>query len=213
MIHIKVFTFNPFYENTYIIYDETKKGVIIDPGCYEKREQEELVDFISINELSIVYLLNTHCHIDHVLGNQFVKDTYQVPLQTHELEEQVLRAVKIYAPSYGFAKYHDSHIDMHLKKGDIVSFGEIKLKVLFVPGHTPGHIAFYNEEEKICFAGDVLFKESVGRTDLPGGDFDTLVKSIQKELFTLPEEVTIYPGHGPSTTIGHEKKHNPFVEG
>ena len=213
MMHIKIFTFNPFYENTYIVYDETKKAVIIDPGCYEKREQEELDDFISVNELSIVYLLNTHCHIDHVLGNQFVKDTYQVPLQTHELEEQVLRAVKIYAPSYGFAKYHDSHIDTHLKKGDIVSFGEIKFKVLFVPGHTPGHIAFYNEEEKICFAGDVLFKESVGRTDLPGGDFDTLVKSIQKELFTLPEEVTIYPGHGPSTTIGHEKKHNPFVEG
>lgn len=210
MLNVQAFTFNPFQENTYILYDDTKECVIIDPGCYEKEEKDELTSFIEINNLKVVELLNTHCHIDHVLGNKFVKEYYKVKLTYHRLEEATHRAVKAYAPNYGFIKYEEALADRFVEEGDKIRFGNTELDIVFVPGHAPGHVAFYNTEQKTCISGDALFYDSIGRTDLPGGDFDTLIKSIHTKLFTLPDDMTVYPGHGPKTTIGREKKHNPF---
>lgn len=205
------FTFNAFSENTYILSDDTKECVIIDPGCYDKSEKQQLAKFIENEGLKVVRLLNTHCHIDHVFGNKFVADTYKVELEIHEKDLEILRAVPTYAPNYGFPNYEEQLPGAFLKEGEKVKFGNTELDVIFTPGHSPGHVVFYNKEKKICIGGDVLFQSSIGRTDLPGGNFDTLIQSIKKELFTLPDEVTVYPGHGPETTIGHEKKHNPFL--
>ena len=204
-------TFNQFQENTYLLHDDTKECVVVDPGCYEKHEQEELKKYISDNELKVVRLLNTHCHIDHVLGNKFVADTYKVELEIHPDDEQTLRSVPAYAPVYGFPMYAEQLPAKYLKEGDPVKFGNTELEVIFAPGHAPGHVVFYNKEEKKVIGGDVLFQGSIGRTDLPGGDFDTLIQSIKTKLFTLPDDVTVYPGHGPETTIGYEKKYNPFL--
>jgi len=211
MPQIQMFTFNAmFQENTYVVYDESKECIIIDPGCYESDEQQTLAAFISSQNLQVKYLLNTHCHIDHVLGNDFVKETYRVPLKLHRTELPVYQAVKTYADVYGFPGYREAPVDGYIEEGEQIRFGNTELKTLFLPGHAPGHIAFYHEEEKCCIAGDVLFAGSVGRTDLPGGDFDTLIKSIREKLFLLPDDTVIYPGHGPVTTIGQEKATNPF---
>ena len=210
MLHIQVFVFNPFQENTYVLFDETKEAVIIDPGCYEGDEKKELTEFVRENDLNVTKLLNTHCHIDHVLGNAFVKETYKTELYLHRKDEPVLKAVIAYAPNYGFQQYHEATADHYLEEGDEVSFGNQKFKVLFVPGHSPGHVVFYNEKEKVVIGGDVLFKNSIGRTDLPGGNAEALINNIHQKLFTLPDDVTVYPGHGLTTTIGFEKVTNPF---
>ncbi|WP_187261187.1 MBL fold metallo-hydrolase [Pontibacter beigongshangensis] len=204
-------TFNPFQENTYLLHDDTKECIVIDPGCYEKQEQQELKQYIAEHGLKVVRLLNTHCHIDHVLGNKFVADTYGVELEIHETDLQTLRSVPVYAPSYGFPMYAEQAPGAFLKEGEPVTFGNTELQVFFTPGHAPGHVVFYSEKDKACIGGDVLFRSSIGRTDLPGGDFDTLIRSIHTKMFTLPDDVTVYPGHGPETTIGFEKKHNPFL--
>ena len=204
-------TFNQFQENTYLLHDDTKECVVIDPGCYEKYEREQLKKYIQDNNLKVVRLLNTHCHIDHVLGNKFIANTYNVDLEIHPDDEQTLRSVPVYAPAYGFPMYEEQLPAKFLKEGDTVKFGNTALEVIFAPGHAPGHIVFYNRLEKILIGGDVLFNESIGRTDLPGGDFNTLIQSIKTKLFTLPDDVTVYCGHGPETTIGHEKKYNPFL--
>lgn len=210
MLQVKKFTFNPFAENTYVLFDDTKECVVIDPGCYEKKEQQELIDFIESNKLIVTKLINTHCHIDHVLGNAFVKRTFNVKLYIHPIEEAMLRAVKTYSSNYGFHQYEDSTPDVFITEKDTLDFGEQKLKILFVPGHSPGHIAFYNEQAKILLGGDVLFENSIGRSDLPGGDFNTLINSIHEKFFTLPDDVTVYCGHGEETSIGFEKRTNPF---
>ena len=210
MIAIQSFVFNAFQENTYVISDETKECVIVDPGCYDDDEKKELSDYISDHQLKVRILLNTHCHIDHILGNDFVKQKYDTKLYIHQTEEFVLNAQKVLAPHYGFNRYQEAKPDGYLAEGDVIEFGLQKFAVLFVPGHSPGHIAFYNEKEKVVLAGDVLFQNSVGRTDLPGGNHNTLVNSIHKKLFTFPDEVTVYPGHGGETTIGVEKRTNPF---
>lgn len=210
MIHIQALTFNPFEENTYLLYDETGEAVIIDPGCYEKEEEEELKSFISSKKLTPKLLLNTHCHIDHVLGNDFVKGNFNVPLLIPPLEKPVLKSVSAYAPNYGFNHYHEALPDGDLKEGELVEFGASTLEILFLPGHSPGHVGFYERNQKFLIGGDVLFYHSIGRTDLPGGNFDTLLSSIHQKLFTLPGEVKVYPGHGPPTSIGEEKIHNPF---
>ncbi len=210
MIAIQSFVFNAFQENTYIISDETKECVVVDPGCYDDDEKKELSDYVLDQKLKVRMLLNTHCHIDHILGNEFVKQKYSTKLYIHQTEEFVLNAQKIFAPHYGFNRYQEAKPDGYLVEGDVVEFGAQKFAVLFVPGHSPGHIAFYNEKEKVVLAGDVLFQNSVGRTDLPGGNHNTLIDSIHKKLFTLPDEVTVYPGHGDETTIGVEKRTNPF---
>lgn len=210
MLEIRSLVFNGFQENTYVLYDETKSCVIIDPGCYDPYEKEELTELIAHHELTVTAILNTHGHIDHVLGNSFVRDKYKVKLYISAVDEPVMRAVKAYAGNYGFPQYQEALPDAYLKEGDVFTFGNQKLKVLFVPGHSPGHLAFYNEENKIVIGGDVLFRNSIGRTDLPGGNFETLIQSIHQKLFTLPDDVTVYPGHGPETTIGYEKRTNPF---
>lgn len=210
MLRIKKFTFNPFGENTYVLFDDSKECVVIDPGCYEKAEQQELTAFIDSNQLVVKMLLNTHCHIDHVLGNAFVKRKFNVGLFINAIEEPLLRAVKSYASNYGFFQYEDSVADGFLTEKDVVAFGEQKLQILFVPGHSPGHIAFYDEASKILVGGDVLFENSIGRTDLPGGNFNTLINSIHEKFFTLPDDVTVYCGHGEETSIGFEKRTNPF---
>ncbi|EMR04554.1 MBL fold metallo-hydrolase [Cesiribacter andamanensis] len=211
MIQVQSFTFNPFAENTFVLYDdESLEAAIIDPGCYEPEEQEQLQAFIEQKGLTPTLLLNTHCHIDHVLGNWFVKKTWKLPLQIHRLDEQVLRAVPTYAPMYGFSRYQPTEADAYLEEGQELKLGAHALSILFVPGHAPGHVVFWQQEQKFCIGGDCLFNGSIGRTDLPGGDHDTLIKNIREKLFTLPDDTTVYCGHGPATSIGHEKKHNPF---
>lgn len=210
MIQIQNFVFNPFMENTYVLYDETNEAIIIDPGCYEQAEKDELVDFIESKGLKVVKLINTHCHIDHVFGNAFVKKKFQVSLCIHQEDEATLKSVEVYAPAYGFQDYQTNEADEFFKEGDQVKFGNSTLDILFTPGHAPGHVVLVNQDQKICIGGDVLFDGSIGRTDLPGGDFDTLIKSIHEKLFALPDDVTVYPGHGGTTTIGKEKVSNPF---
>ncbi|MCE7863864.1 MAG: MBL fold metallo-hydrolase [Bacteroidetes bacterium CHB5] len=210
MMKVQTFTFNPFQENTFVVYDESGEAAIIDPGCYQAHEKTALSQFIDLNKLTVKLLLNTHCHIDHVLGNDFVKSKYNVPLLIHEKELPVLKAVKSYASNYGFATYQEALPDRFLKEGDWVSFGNTKLQVLFLPGHAPGHIGFYQAETNSLLSGDVLFENSIGRTDLPGGDHNTLIQSIRQKVFVLPDETVVYPGHGNTTTVGEEKISNPF---
>lgn len=210
MLEVKKFVFNPLMENTYVLFDETGDCIIIDPGCVEKWEENQLTEFIQSKKLTVKKLINTHCHIDHVLGNAFVKRQFNVDLFIHPIEEAMLRAVKSYASNYGFFQYQESTPDHFLNEGDTVAFGNQLLNVLFVPGHSPGHIALYHPLTKTLISGDVLFENSIGRTDLPGGNFEVLIKSIHQKLFTLPDDVTVYCGHGPETSIGFEKRTNPF---
>ena len=205
-------TFNPFQENTYIIWDDTKDCIIIDPGCYEEEERKNLVSFIEINEINPVKLINTHCHIDHILGNKFVSENWNIELHIHKLDLPLLENAGGIAKTYGLGKYEGSPYPQHfLKEGDILNFGESKLEILFTPGHAPGHICLFSKEEKFIVSGDVLFNGSIGRTDLPGGDYDTLINSIQNKLMVLEDETVVHCGHGPSTTIGKERKTNPFL--
>ncbi|MEO9803555.1 MAG: MBL fold metallo-hydrolase [Reichenbachiella sp.] len=197
-------------ENTYVLYDESKEAIILDPGCYEQAEKDELTDFIESNGLKVVRLINTHCHIDHVFGNSFIKKKYGVSLVIHREDEATLRSVEVYAPAYGFQSFEKTEADEFYEEGDQVKFGNSVLDILFTPGHAPGHVVLVNEEQNICIGGDVLFDGSIGRTDLPGGDFDTLIKSIHEKIFTLGDEVVVYPGHGGTTTVGKEKVSNPF---
>lgn len=205
------FTFNAFSENTYLLHDATKQCVIIDPGCYDKAEQQALKAFIEAQGLQVVLLLNTHCHIDHVFGNQFIIDTYQVPFLIHEADLSTLRAVPAYAPSYGFPHYDPAEPTGFLTPGQPVTFGDTSLEVRFTPGHAPGHVVFYHEPTQTVIGGDVLFQGSIGRTDLPGGNYTALIESIKSQLLPLPDSVTVYPGHGPATTIGAERRSNPFL--
>ena len=210
MIQVKSFTFNPFLENTYVVFDDSKEAIIIDPGCYENYEKEMLDLFISENSLEVKRLINTHCHIDHVFGNHHIKSKYGVKLEIHENDIATLKSVEVYAPNYGFQHFDSTEADKFIKEGDVIEFGQSAFDIIFVPGHAPGHTALVNREQKICLSGDVLFRESIGRTDLPGGDFDTLIKSIHEKMFILSDDVIVYSGHGPETTIGHEKVYNPF---
>lgn len=204
------FTFNPFAENTYVIWDETREAAVVDPGCYTPEERAELTDFIAKKKLDVKLLLNTHAHIDHVLGNAFIKKKFGVALWLHRLEAPVLKSAEVFAGVYGIPAFESSTADCEIKENEPIRFGNTALEVLFVPGHSPGHVAFYNRTTGILLAGDVLFNRSIGRTDLPGGDYDTLMKSIRKKLYVLPDATQVYPGHGPATTIGEEKLYNPF---
>jgi hydroxyacylglutathione hydrolase len=209
MVHVEQFTFNGFQENTYVLFDENGKGIIVDPGCYERQEESDLLSFIEQRQIEIVAVLNTHAHIDHILGNQFVTSHFGVDLYLHEKDLNTLRSVESYAHVYGFNAYKVSpEPTQFLEDGQMLCFGEIALKVLFTPGHAPGHVVFYCEKGKFVINGDVLFQGSFGRVDLPGGDLETLKKSIFNIMFKLPEETVVYCGHGPSTTIGQEKRSN-----
>lgn len=211
-VQIEVFTFNAIQENTYLLIDDEKNCVIIDPGCYDRDEQQVLVDFISENRLNPVALLNTHAHIDHVLGNHFIQQRYNLDHYLHEADLVILDAVPNYAHLYGFPGYTPCPTpNKLLKGGEVLEFGNIKLEVFFTPGHAPGHVVFYNAENKFVINGDVLFRGSFGRFDLPGGDLPTLKKSITNILFSLPEDTVVHCGHGPATLIGIEKQSNPIL--
>ncbi|HEK19495.1 MBL fold metallo-hydrolase [Mucilaginibacter sp.] len=211
MAKLQSFVNNPYQENTYIIYDETGECAIIDPGMYTRPEQDAVVNFIKDNQLKPVLLLNTHCHIDHVLGNRFVFDQYGLKPQFNEGESETLAAVVAYAPAMGF-RYDASPIpDTYLPQTGTINFGNTTLELIFAPGHSPASLCFYDKQANMLIGGDVLFRSSIGRTDLPGGDYATLVKSIEEKLFVLPDDCTVYPGHGPETTIGFEKQHNPYL--
>jgi len=210
MISVEIFEVNPFQQNTSVLYDETGECAIVDPGFYDRGEEETLLDFISENKLKPVLLLNTHCHIDHILGNKFVADRYKLDLWMHKDDLPLLQAAKSYAHLYGLNYNHSPEPAHFIKEGDVISFGKSKLQVLHVPGHAPGHIIFIDEPGLKIIGGDVLFKGSIGRTDLPGGNHDQLIKAIKEKVFTLNPKYVVYPGHGPTTTIGYEKENNPF---
>ncbi|KQR69561.1 MBL fold metallo-hydrolase [Pedobacter sp. Leaf176] len=211
MISIKIFTFNAYSENTYVLFDETRECVIIDPGMYDGTEQNEIVAYIKEKNLNPVLLLNTHCHLDHIFGNKFVFDTYGLKPQFHKGELSVLQAVPAYAPQMGFSRYELSpEPENFLEETGTVNFGNSSLELIFAPGHSPAHLCFYNEADGFLIGGDVLFYGSIGRTDLPGGNHQQLIENIKTQLFPLPDAVKVYPGHGPATTIGFEKEHNPF---
>jgi len=213
MFAVKAFTFSPIQENTYLLYNEKGNALIIDPGCYFDEERETLTSFLQQNNLKLQLLLNTHCHLDHVFGNKWIHETFGLLLHMHPNEKQVLD----FAPASGlmwnmpFDNY-DAELK-YLDGGEEIFFEGDKLKVLFAPGHSPGHVCFYCEDQGFVIGGDVLFRQSIGRTDLPGGNHETLIRSIKTQLFTLPDETIVYSGHGPATTIGYEKKHNPFLAG
>ena len=212
MLKIKSFVFSPIQENTYLLYNEFNDSVIIDPGCYFPEEKDELKAFITQGNLKPRMLLNTHCHLDHVFGNKFIAETYGLTLHLHQKEKTLLD----YAPTSGlmynmpFDNYAGEYI--FLKAGESVKIGEDELLVIEAPGHSPGHICFYCAKQNFIISGDVLFYRSIGRTDLPGGDHQTLLKNIREKLFVLPDETVVYSGHGGVTTIGEEKKHNPFLQ-
>jgi hydroxyacylglutathione hydrolase len=211
VIQIATFTFNPFEENTYILFDETKHCAIIDPGCYSLEEKNEIAHFIEQNSLKPVKLLLTHTHLDHIMGNNFICGKYNLKPEVNELELPMLENAKIVGEMYGLPVEPSPSAEIFLSENDTVRFGSCELKILFTPGHSVGSICFYHAEQKFAIVGDILFNESIGRTDLPGGDYNTLINSIREKLFSLPDDVKIYPGHGLDTTIGHEKKHNPFL--
>ena len=209
---IKKFTFNPFSENTFIVYDDTKECIIIDPGCYENNERKELEKYISDNNLKPIMLINTHCHIDHVFGNQFVCKRWGLDLQINKLDLDILKNNVELAQLYGFENYEISPMPKKfLNENDKINFGNSTLTIILTPGHSPGHISLYSSKEKIIISGDVLFNNGIGRTDLPGGNYDTLIKSIKENLLVLEDETIVFCGHGPSTTIRKEKLNNPFL--
>ena len=210
-MQIKKFTFNPFEENTYIVYDETSQCAIIDPGCYMPEEKEELLGFIAAQKLNPVLLLNTHCHVDHIFGNKLIYDTFGLKPQFHQLELRLLEDAGEYSKQWGIFLEPSPAAEKYLNEGDVISFGNVSLEILFTPGHSPGSLCFYHKQQKIIIGGDVLFQMSIGRYDLPGGDEQTLLNSIRAKLFTLPADVKVLPGHGPETTIGFEKMYNPFL--
>ena len=210
---IKSFTFNPFQENTFVVYDDTKECVIIDPGCYTDKERDELRRFITSEGLKPVKLINTHCHIDHVLGNKFVSELWDLELYMHKEDLSLLENAGNIGKMYGIEDYEGSPYPMHfLVQDDKLTFGESSFKILFTPGHAPGHICLYSKKNNLVIAGDVLFQGSIGRTDLAGGDHSTLINSIITQLFPLPNETQVFCGHGPATNLGYEKEHNPHIQ-
>ena len=208
-VHVSVFPFNAFQENTIVVSNDQGEAIIFDPGCYSKDEENELSDFIAENELSVLAVLYTHAHIDHILGAAFVQKRYNAPAYLHKLDHETWNSVASYAHVYGFEGYQLETVPAYsLEDGQELQIGSFKIHVRHTPGHAPGHVVYYFEEDKFIINGDVLFKGSFGRVDLPGGNLETLKSSIFNILFKYPEETVVYCGHGPETTIGQEKRTN-----
>lgn len=211
---VKTFVFNPLGVNSYLLSDETGECLIIDAGCFDADEEGELLDYISDHNLEVKHLINTHLHFDHILGVNSLSARFGLLLQYHKADEFLLENLSEQLTLFGITEGGSNFKPKRgrlLNEGDEVRFGNQLLRVIHIPGHSPGSILFYSEPEKTLFGGDVLFRDSVGRTDLPGGSFEELMEGIETKLFTLPDETIVYTGHGPSTTIGYEKKYNPFV--
>jgi hydroxyacylglutathione hydrolase len=210
MLNVKVFTFNPIQENTYLLFNEHKNAIIIDPGCYGTAEQETLKQFIQTNNLHVKQLINTHCHLDHVFGNKFVGEQYKVELHIHPLEQLVLQYAPISGEKWGLPfENYDGQIHL-INDTSTIKLDTDLLQVLHTPGHSPGSISLYCKEQGFVISGDVLFYQSIGRTDLPGGNHEILLQSIKEQLLVLPDETIVHSGHGRSTNIGFERNNNPF---
>jgi hydroxyacylglutathione hydrolase len=212
MLQIQSFIFSPIQENTYILFNELKECIIIDPGSYFDEEKDAMKKFIEQKQLVPKMLLNTHSHLDHVFGNKFIAETYGLTLQLHEKEKQVLEFAPVSGLKYNMPFDNYTGELIFLKEGDKIILGTDELEIFETPGHSPGHIVFYCRKQNFVISGDVLFQRSVGRTDLPGGSHQTLLDSIEKKLLVLPDETKVYSGHGLVTTIGEERKHNPFLQ-
>jgi len=211
MTVVRSFTFNPFAENTILVYDQSKECVIFDPGCYTDLERRELCDFIEKEGLTPVRLINTHGHIDHMVGNKFIADKYQLGLEIHKDEVPVLEAAVRVGEAYGVPVDASPAPIRFIEDGELIDFGQTSMKAILAPGHSPASLCFHIDADNILIGGDVLFKMSIGRADLPGGDYETLMNSIFKRLLVLKDDVVVYPGHGEPTTIGFERKNNPFI--
>jgi len=212
MIQIKIFTFNLFSENTIILWDdESLESAVIDPGCSNENEEKKLADFIENKNLKVKYLINTHCHIDHIFGCEFVKEKYNPEYLAPELDLPLIENASMQASMLEIDFSINIRPDGFLSEDKKLRLGKFELEFLFTPGHTAGEFCIYIPSIKSCITGDVLFNESIGRTDLWGGDYDTLIQSIQEKLLTLPDKTIIFPGHGQSSTIGKEKIYNPFL--
>jgi len=212
MITIQDFCFSAFQENTYVLYNELKEAIIIDPGCYTRIEEKMLTDFIRKENLKPTLLLNTHCHLDHVFGNNYVSETYGLTAHIHPNEQIVLDRLPEAAAKWGVPTEAYKGSIQYIQEGELISFGKDSFKVLLTPGHSPGSVCFYNSQQDFLMGGDLIFKDGVGRTDLPGANPNDLIKSIREQIFPLPDSLTIYSGHGPVTTWGREKEHNPYIK-
>ena len=212
MLHVKSFAFNPFSENTYIIYNDEKEAFLIDPGNMPEAETQTLHSFIKTNELKVKNILLTHAHIDHIIGLQWAYDTFEVPVLIHFDEMEILERASFTAKNYGFFFPAFKGELQHIKEGETLMLGSETIEIFDVPGHSPGSVAFYSEAEKLMISGDVLFEGSIGRTDLYKGNYEQLIESVQTKLFVLDDETKVYNGHGNPTTIGFEKTYNPFFK-
>lgn len=212
MLQIKVFVFNPVQENTYLLYDETKEAVIIDCGAYTGDEKKQLSDFIREKELTLQHVLNTHLHFDHILGNSFLYETYGLKPE-YNLADEAMPGLKEGIVKFGFTtfKYATVFAEQYIEDKSVISFGNTRLEALSTPGHSPGSLSFYSGKDACVFTGDALFRFAVGRTDLWEGNYEKLIQSIKNKLFTLPDNTVVYPGHEETSTIGEEKKHNPYT--
>jgi glyoxylase-like metal-dependent hydrolase (beta-lactamase superfamily II) len=214
-MQIKIFPFNPLEVNTYVLSDETKECAIIDAACYQPHETELLINYIVDNGFTVKQLINTHLHFDHIFGINALAEKFDVKVAFHKEDEFLLDSIPQKLAMFGFPidnnVNYTPEVGRYLIDKEVIAFGNQQLKAIHVPGHSPGSLCYYNEAANAVFTGDVLFLESIGRTDLPGGDYDKLVHGIRTKLFTLPPETVVYPGHGPKTTIGFESEHNPFI--
>jgi glyoxylase-like metal-dependent hydrolase (beta-lactamase superfamily II) len=213
MIQLRYFTFSPFQENSYVLWDDEGTCIVLDPGCYDHHEWDRLRRFLDENELRPTRLINTHCHLDHIFGNHYIESAYGLLPEFHEAEMPVFTNAGIAASMYGVRMVAGQEPERFLTEKDTIAIGGTELRILFTPGHSPGSLSFYNERDGWVISGDVLFQQSIGRTDLPGGDYDTLIRSIFEKLMPLPDDTTVFSGHGPETTIGYEKRNNPFLVG
>lgn len=212
MFQIKSFEFSPIQENTYLLYNELNECIIVDPGCYFDDEKQTLHQFVNDNHLKPKLLVNTHCHLDHVFGNKFVAETFKLKLHIHLLEQKLLEYAPVSGLTYNMPFDNYTGDLNFIEAGQVITLGTDELKVLFTPGHSPGSVSFYCQKQAFVISGDVLFQNSIGRTDLPGGDHETLLNSIRTQLFVLPDETVVYSGHGNKTSVGEEKKNNPFFK-
>lgn len=211
MIKVEKFVVNPLGENSYIVSDETGECIFVDPGFFYEEEHEEVREYLKINNLTPVKITNTHCHFDHIMGVEFVRNEFNIPFFAHHEDAFWVEKAIDQGKMFGFDMEPVAPADAFFTENEFVEFGNTKLKIIHVPGHSPGHVVFYSESDKKLIAGDVLFYGSIGRTDLPGGDYNTLISNIKNKLFHLPDETVVYCGHGPETTIGFEKRTNPFL--
>lgn len=212
-MHLKVFTFNPFQENTYLLWDDSRQSVIVDPGNSNTHEDEVIVEAIESLDLKPAAIWLTHAHADHVCGTAFLSRKFQLPVVVHPLDVRLLENAPFFATLFGFSMEAPPAPSRFAEEGKSMHLGSSALEVLHIPGHAPGHVVYIHHESRQILAGDVLFQKSIGRTDLPGGNHDQLIAGIKQKLLSLPDDYVVWPGHGPATTIGHERRFNPFLTG